>query len=139
MRITIPKKMEITGTRSPSEDQTNIPLHVQAALHDRSKEYGARTRGEDFGRLDYATPYEAQLSPLLCWKARSAERRGERIAELVRECDAEAAARREKTQERADRTARRPAATAAHAADDDQEVAGTALPRSDQKGTRGAV
>jgi hypothetical protein len=47
--------------------------------------------------LDSATSYTVQLSPLPCWEHLSPERQRERVAEIVRECDAEAAARREKT------------------------------------------
>jgi len=72
-----------------------VPLVGQ--WFNRTREYAARTRGEEFGRLDHATAYEVQLSPLACWKDLSPELRRERIAELVRECDAEAAERRAKT------------------------------------------
>jgi len=64
---------------------------------DRTQEYAARQRNEELKRLDYATAYEVQLTPLPCWKDLSPELRRQRIAELVRECDAEAAERRAKT------------------------------------------
>jgi hypothetical protein len=72
-----------------------VPLVGQ--WFDRTREYAAQQRNEKFKRLDYATSYEVQLSPLPCWKDLTPEQRRERIAVLVRESDAEAAERRAKT------------------------------------------
>jgi hypothetical protein len=63
----------------------------------RTKEYGARLRGKEFGRLDYATEETVVLSPILCWKHLSTEQYRERVAELVREIESEAATEREST------------------------------------------
>jgi REP element-mobilizing transposase RayT len=64
---------------------------------DRTREYAARLRGEDFGRLDYATPETLTLAPLPCWRHLTAEEHQARVAELVAAIDAEFAAAREQT------------------------------------------
>ena len=58
----------------------------------RTDEYSARNRGEDFGRLKYAEAEELKLSQLPCWSDLTAEEYRERIAELVEEVEAEARA-----------------------------------------------
>jgi hypothetical protein len=70
---------------------------VQGHWFDRTQEYAARRRGEEFDRLRYATPYTVTLSPLPCWEDLPPEVLKKRIAEVVEEIDAEAEARREKT------------------------------------------
>jgi hypothetical protein len=63
----------------------------------RKQEYAARNRGEEFGRLTYATEETFVLSPLPCWAHLSPEQYRERVAALVDEIEAEAKAiRREK-------------------------------------------
>jgi hypothetical protein len=62
---------------------------------DRTQEYAARHRREDFHPLKYATPEILTLDPLPCWKDVPAEERRRRVAALVAEIDAQAAARRE--------------------------------------------
>jgi hypothetical protein len=64
---------------------------------DRTREYGARLRGEAFDRLRYAMRETVVLSPLPCWAHLSPERYRERVAALVAEIEAEAAVRRERT------------------------------------------
>jgi len=64
---------------------------------DRTKEYAARHRREDFHRLQYATPEVLTLDPLPCWKHLPAEERQKRTAALVAEIEAQAAAQRERT------------------------------------------
>lgn len=61
----------------------------------RTQEYAARNRGEDFGRLKYATEEELVLSPLPCWADRTPEEYRQRVAGLVEEIEAEARAERE--------------------------------------------
>ena len=61
----------------------------------RTQEYAARNRGEDFGRLTYATEEELVLSPLPCWADLTPEEYRERVAGLVEEIEAEARAGRE--------------------------------------------
>ena len=62
---------------------------------DRTQEYAARRRGEEFERLRYATPYSVTLSPLPCWEDLPAELQRQRIAEIAEEIGAEASARRQ--------------------------------------------
>jgi hypothetical protein len=64
---------------------------------DRTQEYAARQRGQEVAPSDSATVYTVQLTPLPCWEHLSPEQQRERAAEIVRECDAEAAERRERT------------------------------------------
>jgi hypothetical protein len=64
---------------------------------DRSQEYAARCRGEDFDRLRYATHEVLTLSPLPCWKHLTPEARRRLVADLVAEIEAEAAIRRQQT------------------------------------------
>jgi len=70
---------------------------VEGTWFDRTQEYAARRRGEDFDRLCYATTETLTLSPLPCWKHLPEETRRRLIAELVAEIEAEAAARREQS------------------------------------------
>jgi len=64
---------------------------------DRTKEYAARRRGEEFGKYDYATRYEVELSPLPCLEDRSEEERRELYRAMVSEIEEEARERREST------------------------------------------
>jgi REP element-mobilizing transposase RayT len=61
----------------------------------RTEEFAARNRGEDFGRLKYAEEEELSLSQLPCWAHLTTEQYRERIAELVEEIEAEARADRQ--------------------------------------------
>jgi REP element-mobilizing transposase RayT len=61
----------------------------------RTEEYAARNRGEDFGRLKYAEEEELVLAQLPCWADLTPEQYRERIAELVEEVEAEARVDRE--------------------------------------------
>jgi hypothetical protein len=61
----------------------------------RTQEFAAKQRGEDFGRLKYAEEEELVLSQLPCWAHLTPEQYRERIAELVEEIEAEARADRE--------------------------------------------
>lgn len=40
---------------------------IRGYWFDRTQKYAARNRGEDFGRLKYATAETLELSPLPCW------------------------------------------------------------------------
>jgi putative transposase len=64
---------------------------------DRTQEYLARRRKEDFGPLQYATRETLELEPLPCWKHLTPDQRQKRAAALVSEIEGEAAARRERT------------------------------------------
>jgi hypothetical protein len=57
---------------------------------DRTKEYAARNRGEEYGRLTYATEETLVLSRLPCWEHLSPEEYRARVAALVEEIEAEA-------------------------------------------------
>ncbi|MEA2564028.1 MAG: REP-associated tyrosine transposase [Acidobacteriota bacterium] len=61
----------------------------------RTEEYAARNRGEDFGRLKYAEEEELVLSQLPCWADLTPEQYREQIAGLVEEIESEARADRE--------------------------------------------
>ena len=61
----------------------------------RTEEFAAQNRGEDFGRLKYAEEEELVLSQLPCWAHLTPEQYRERIAELVKEIEAEARTDRE--------------------------------------------
>jgi hypothetical protein len=70
---------------------------VEGYWFDRSQEYAARRRREDFGRLRYATPETLTLSPLPCWKDLPVEAQRRLAANLVAEIESEAAAQRERS------------------------------------------
>jgi REP element-mobilizing transposase RayT len=57
---------------------------------DRTQEYAARNRGEEYGRLTYATEETFTLTRLPCWEHLSQEEYRERVAALVEEIEAEA-------------------------------------------------
>jgi hypothetical protein len=63
----------------------------------RTQEYAARQRGEAFERYTYATAVTVELSPLPCWRHLSSEQRKIRVAGLLRDIEAEAAAERKAT------------------------------------------
>ncbi|HEX4965122.1 MAG TPA: hypothetical protein VF173_30215 [Thermoanaerobaculia bacterium] len=64
---------------------------------DRTLEFAARLRGEDFGRMRYATLETVTLSAIPCWAHLSPEVYRARIAEMVESIEAEAARTREHT------------------------------------------
>ncbi|HTG34072.1 MAG TPA: transposase [Thermoanaerobaculia bacterium] len=70
---------------------------LEGLWFDRTQEYAAHRRGEDFSRLKYATAEILTLDPLPCWKDLTEEERRRRAAALVATIEAEAAARRKKT------------------------------------------
>ncbi len=61
----------------------------------RTQEYAARRRGEDFGRFDYATEYTIKLTPLPCWAHLSTKEHRRRVKDLIREIEREATAERQ--------------------------------------------
>jgi len=61
----------------------------------RTEEFAAKNRREDFGRLKYAEEEELKLSQLPCWADLTPEQYRERIAELVEEIEAQARVDRE--------------------------------------------
>jgi hypothetical protein len=70
---------------------------LEGLWFDRTLEYGARRRGEEHERDRFATRETVILSPLPCWEHLAPEEQKEKLAELVREIEAEAAAQREAT------------------------------------------
>src|SRR5216683_2871610 len=57
---------------------------------DRTQEFAARLRREDFGRLRYATVETVTLSPIPCWAHLSSELYRARIAAMVETIETEA-------------------------------------------------
>jgi hypothetical protein len=70
---------------------------LEGLWFDRTQEYGARRRGEEHERDRFATPETVTLSPLPCWEHLSPEEQKDKVAELVREIEGEAAAQRAAT------------------------------------------
>ncbi len=73
---------------------------LQGLWFDRTQEYAARARSEEFDRLAYATPETIRLEPLPCWRHLSEERYGVQVGELILQIEMETASRhaREGTQ-----------------------------------------
>ncbi len=64
---------------------------------DRTLEYAARRRREEYDPLRFATKEVLTLDPLPCWKHLSEKARRARVASLVVDIEAEVAAHRQKT------------------------------------------
>jgi REP element-mobilizing transposase RayT len=67
---------------------------IEGLWFDRTKEYFARRRREDFHRLAYATKESLSLLPLPCWEDLGVVERRGRVAQMVEEIVAEALLRR---------------------------------------------
>jgi REP element-mobilizing transposase RayT len=65
---------------------------IRGYWFDRTQEYAARNRGEDFGRMKYATVETFELTPLPCWAHLAPDVYRQRVADLVEEIESEAAA-----------------------------------------------
>ena len=87
--------MEWPGVHAARALMEGKPL--EGLWFDRTKEYGARRRGEEPERERFATRETVTLSPLPCWEHLSPEKQRELIAALIREIEEEAAAQREAT------------------------------------------
>ncbi len=70
---------------------------LEGTWFDRTQECSARRRGKDFGRLKFATSETVTLAPLPCWESLPPEAWRARIADLVAEIEATAAAERSRT------------------------------------------
>ncbi|HKI05005.1 MAG TPA: transposase [Thermoanaerobaculia bacterium] len=70
---------------------------VEGTWFDRTQEYAARRRGEDFDRMRYATTEVLTISPLPCWKDFPEETQRRLAADLVAEIESEAAAHRQRS------------------------------------------
>jgi hypothetical protein len=97
MKPTLPSWLPLLGTasRSPvtpavrSVDAQEL-AEFRGYWFDRTQEYAARNRGEEFGRLKYASEETFELTPLPCWAHLSAEEYRQRVAELVAEIESTA-------------------------------------------------
>jgi len=67
---------------------------IEGTWFDRTREWAARQRGEEFGARQFAETEVVQFAPLPCWQHLSSVQYRERIAELVEAIIAMAAARR---------------------------------------------
>jgi REP element-mobilizing transposase RayT len=70
---------------------------LEGTWFDRTQEFAARNRGEDFSPRHYATREVLVLDPLPCWRHLSPEQYRSQIAALVETISAEARARRQET------------------------------------------
>ena len=68
---------------------------LEGTWFDRTQEFAARNRGENFGARQYATKDVLELAPLPCWRHLSPEQYQAQIAALVETIKAEAKARRQ--------------------------------------------
>ncbi len=91
----VEKVLEWPGVHAARALLEGKPL--EGLWFDRTKEYGARRRGEEHERERFATRETVTLSPLPCWEHFSPEKQKELIADLIREIEEEAAAQREAT------------------------------------------
>jgi hypothetical protein len=89
----VERPQEWPGAHSVTALLTGEPL--EGLWFDRTKEYAARRRGEDFDRLKYATVEALTLDPLPCWSALSEDLYRKRIASLLAEIEAKARAHRQ--------------------------------------------
>ena len=71
---------------------------VQGSWFDRTKEYGARQRGEEISPRRFATTETVTLSPLPCWQHLAPEVVQEKIRAMVEDIEATAARLRSETQ-----------------------------------------
>ncbi|HEX9944350.1 MAG TPA: transposase [Thermoanaerobaculia bacterium] len=62
---------------------------------DRTQEYAARSRGEEFEPLRYATPEILTLDPLPCWRGLTASQIRTRVSDLVAQIEMESAIARQ--------------------------------------------
>jgi hypothetical protein len=70
---------------------------LEGTWFDRTQEFAARNRGEQFGARQYATREILMLDPLPCWRHLSPEQYRSQIAALVETIEAEARMRRKAT------------------------------------------
>jgi hypothetical protein len=69
---------------------------LEGLWFDRTKEYAARRRGENFDRLAYATVEILKLDPLPCWSGLPDDLYRQRIASLLAQIEEKARAERER-------------------------------------------
>jgi len=71
-------------------------LPLRGLWFDRTQEYAARARREEFDRFAYASPETIRLEPLPCWQHLPSETLRSRVAELVLQIETETADRHAK-------------------------------------------
>jgi hypothetical protein len=79
----VERVLDWPGVHAARSILENVPL--KGYWFDRTQEYAARNRGEEYGRLTYATEEAFVLSRLPCWEHLSPEEYWKRVAELVEE------------------------------------------------------
>jgi hypothetical protein len=77
------------GASSVKARVTGEPL--RGTWFDRTAEYHAKRRGEDFGKYDYAIPYEIELHPAPCWEHLDEEAYRDKVRRMVADIEADAA------------------------------------------------
>ena len=75
-------------------------LPLRGLWFDRTQEYAARARREEFDRFAYASPETVRLEPVPCWQHLPEERLRSRVAELVLQIETETADRHAKKETR---------------------------------------
>lgn len=81
---------EWPGASSVESLQQGGASAIEGLWFDRTREYFARRRGEDFHRLAYTAKETLSLLPLPCWEGLDLEERRGRVALLIAEIVAEA-------------------------------------------------
>jgi hypothetical protein len=74
----------------PGANSVRALLHgaaLQGTWFNRTREFEARRKGQEFGTHEFATTYPIRLSPLPCWEHLSVEDHRARVAELVVEIE----------------------------------------------------
>ncbi len=92
----VDKAIEWPGVNSARVLTRDHPL--RGWWFDRTKEFAARRRGEDYGRFEYATEETVYLDPLPCWRHLPIEEVRRRVRDLIRDIEREAAAERHATE-----------------------------------------
>ncbi len=70
---------------------------IEGTWFDRTREWEARLHGEEVGARHFAETETVNLAPLPCWQHLAGEQYRERVAEMIEEIIAQAAARRAAT------------------------------------------
>ncbi len=70
---------------------------IEGTWFDRTREWEARLRGEEVGARHFAETETVNLAPLPCWQHLAGEQYRERVAGMIEEIIAQAAARRAAT------------------------------------------
>lgn len=87
----VARPQEWPGAHSVEALMEGKPL--QGYWFDRTREYEARARQEEFERFEYATKETIRLEPLPCWRHLSEEGYKDQVGELIHEIELETANR----------------------------------------------